>query len=122
MAAKESDSPTPAKPLVAFQPLVHPLLLRFRWHFDGDRNTNRIDKVRHDLLDFLEVAADESLTARISALSHSQSAVSARSFPVRRRAGPVGGEWIPRSQRGCESNPAKRDALRVALTFLHAVE
>lgn len=45
MAGKDSDSPMPAKPLVAFQPLVQPLLLRFRWHFDGDRNTNRIDKV-----------------------------------------------------------------------------
>lgn len=46
MAAKDTDSPMPSKPLIAFQPFVHPLLLRFRWHFDGDRNTNRIDKVR----------------------------------------------------------------------------
>lgn len=35
------------RPVLAIVPLVHPLLLRFRWHFDGDRNTNRIDKVSH---------------------------------------------------------------------------
>lgn len=34
------------KPLLALTPLVHPLLLRFKWQFEGDRSTNRIDKVR----------------------------------------------------------------------------
>lgn len=33
------------KPLLALAPLVHPLLLRFKWQFEGDRGTNRIDKV-----------------------------------------------------------------------------
>lgn len=33
------------KPLIAIQPLVAPLILRFRWHFEGSRGTNRIDKV-----------------------------------------------------------------------------
>jgi hypothetical protein len=32
--------------LLALQPLVHPLLLRFKWQFEGSRGTNRIDKVR----------------------------------------------------------------------------
>lgn len=30
-------------------PLVHPLLLRFKWQFDGDRSTNRIDKPEYPL-------------------------------------------------------------------------
>lgn len=30
--------------LLAVQTLLSPLLLRFRFHFDGDRNTNRLDK------------------------------------------------------------------------------
>ncbi|KAK4702207.1 RAD50-interacting protein 1, partial [Phenoliferia sp. Uapishka_3] len=37
------------KPLLALKPLVHPLLLRFRWQFDGDRGTNRIDKPEYPL-------------------------------------------------------------------------
>ncbi|GAA5831097.1 hypothetical protein JCM11251_005141 [Rhodosporidiobolus azoricus] len=37
------------KPLLALVPLVHPLLLRFKWHFDGDRGTNRIDKPEYPL-------------------------------------------------------------------------
>ncbi|KAK4049402.1 hypothetical protein OIV83_004135 [Microbotryomycetes sp. JL201] len=49
LAARDRDSPTPAKPLIAFQPLVHPLLLRFKWHFEGDKNTNRIDKPEYPL-------------------------------------------------------------------------
>ncbi|KAM0792870.1 hypothetical protein ACM66B_002633 [Microbotryomycetes sp. NB124-2] len=49
LAGKDGDSPTPAKPLIAFQPLVHPLLLRFKWHFEGDKNTNRIDKPEYPL-------------------------------------------------------------------------
>ncbi|PWZ03758.1 hypothetical protein BCV70DRAFT_197955 [Testicularia cyperi] len=32
------------QPLLATQILVEPLLLRFRYHFDGDRATNRLDK------------------------------------------------------------------------------
>ncbi|GEM09225.1 rint-1 family protein [Rhodotorula toruloides] len=41
-------SPKP-KPLLALGPLVHPLLLRFKWHFEGDRGTNRIDKPEYPL-------------------------------------------------------------------------
>ncbi|EGU13476.1 RINT-1 family protein [Rhodotorula toruloides ATCC 204091] len=37
------------KPLLALGPLVHPLLLRFKWHFEGDRGTNRIDKPEYPL-------------------------------------------------------------------------
>ncbi|GAA6047744.1 hypothetical protein JCM3770_001756 [Rhodotorula araucariae] len=37
------------KPLLALVPLVHPLLLRFKWHFEGDRTTNRIDKPEYPL-------------------------------------------------------------------------
>ncbi|GAA5936810.1 uncharacterized protein JCM15063_000067 [Sporobolomyces koalae] len=37
------------KPLLALVPLVHPLLLRFKWQFDGDRTTNRIDKPEYPL-------------------------------------------------------------------------
>ncbi|GAA5951427.1 hypothetical protein JCM21900_004406 [Sporobolomyces salmonicolor] len=37
------------KPLLALIPLVHPLLLRFKWQFDGDRSTNRIDKPEYPL-------------------------------------------------------------------------
>ncbi|GAA5857348.1 hypothetical protein JCM8547_002233 [Rhodosporidiobolus lusitaniae] len=37
------------KPLLALIPLVHPLLLRFKWQFDGDRTTNRIDKPEYPL-------------------------------------------------------------------------
>ncbi|KAL8291920.1 hypothetical protein RQP46_002178 [Phenoliferia psychrophenolica] len=42
-------APSDAKPLLALKPLVHPLLLRFRWQFDGDRGTNRIDKPEYPL-------------------------------------------------------------------------
>ncbi|BGP19054.1 hypothetical protein JCM10213v2_007137 [Rhodosporidiobolus nylandii] len=44
-------SPPSSKPkaLLALVPLVHPLLLRFRWQFDGDRGTNRIDKPEYPL-------------------------------------------------------------------------
>ncbi|GAA5871149.1 hypothetical protein JCM16303_001706 [Sporobolomyces ruberrimus] len=37
------------KPLLALVPLVHPLLLRFKWQFEGDRTTNRIDKPEYPL-------------------------------------------------------------------------
>ncbi|GJN87986.1 hypothetical protein Rhopal_000941-T1 [Rhodotorula paludigena] len=37
------------KPLLALAPLVHPLLLRFKWQFEGDRGTNRIDKPEYPL-------------------------------------------------------------------------
>ncbi|GAA5905863.1 hypothetical protein JCM8208_003360 [Rhodotorula glutinis] len=40
---------TKPKPLLALAPLVHPLLLRFKWQFDGDRSTNRIDKPEYPL-------------------------------------------------------------------------
>ena len=32
------------QPLLTTQCLIEPLLLRFRYHFDGDRSTNRLDK------------------------------------------------------------------------------
>ena len=40
-AAKEQPPPPP---LLPFEVLVKPLALRFRYHFEGDRPTNRIDK------------------------------------------------------------------------------
>lgn len=61
VACRQANNPIPAsnklsqsvsasssrpKPLLALQPLVHPLLLRFKWQFEGSRGTNRIDKVR----------------------------------------------------------------------------
>lgn len=39
----------PVKPLLALVPFVHPLLLRFKWHFEGTRSTNRIDKPEYPL-------------------------------------------------------------------------
>ncbi len=33
------------KPLLPFEVLVKPLALAFRYHFEGDRPTNRVDKV-----------------------------------------------------------------------------
>lgn len=33
------------KPLLSLEALVKSLELRFRYHFEGDRQTNRIDKV-----------------------------------------------------------------------------
>ncbi|GAA5884946.1 hypothetical protein JCM6882_007164 [Rhodosporidiobolus microsporus] len=43
------------KPFLALVPLVHPLLLRFKWHFDGDRGTNRIDKPEYPLSHILNL-------------------------------------------------------------------
>ncbi|BGP37330.1 hypothetical protein JCM10449v2_001235 [Rhodotorula kratochvilovae] len=43
------------KPLLALVPLVHPLLLRFKWHFEGDRSTNRIDKPEYPLSHILNL-------------------------------------------------------------------
>ncbi|SCV72603.1 BQ2448_4140 [Microbotryum intermedium] len=60
----------PARPLLALAPLVHPLLLRFRWHFDGDRNTNRIDKPEYPLSHMLNLlsAHDEFLSTEVQTL------------------------------------------------------
>ncbi|GAA5901887.1 uncharacterized protein JCM6883_000427 [Sporobolomyces salmoneus] len=44
-----STSTKKPKPLLALVPLVHPLLLRFKWQFDGSRSTNRIDKPEYPL-------------------------------------------------------------------------
>ncbi|GAA5979575.1 hypothetical protein JCM10908_002971 [Rhodotorula pacifica] len=44
-----SSSSSRPKPLLALQPLVHPLLLRFKWQFEGSRGTNRIDKPEYPL-------------------------------------------------------------------------
>ncbi|GAA5876838.1 hypothetical protein JCM3774_000787 [Rhodotorula dairenensis] len=44
-----SASSNRPKPLLALQPLVHPLLLRFKWQFEGSRGTNRIDKPEYPL-------------------------------------------------------------------------
>ncbi|GAA5984113.1 hypothetical protein JCM11641_000317 [Rhodosporidiobolus odoratus] len=43
------------KPLLALVPLVHPLLLRFKWQFEGDRGTNRIDKPEYPLSHILNL-------------------------------------------------------------------
>lgn len=40
------------------QPLISPLILRFRWHFEGSRGTNRIDKVSRNLSFILISQAD----------------------------------------------------------------
>lgn len=37
--------------------MVHPLDLRFKYHFSGDKPTNKLDKVRDQLLAF-----DETVT------------------------------------------------------------
>ncbi|GAA6059630.1 hypothetical protein JCM10212_004133 [Sporobolomyces blumeae] len=47
-ASKATQRKKP-KPLLALVPLVHPLLMRFKWQFDGDRTTNRIDKPEYPL-------------------------------------------------------------------------
>lgn len=36
----------PYPPLLAIEQMAAPLILRFRYHFDGKRPTNRLDKVR----------------------------------------------------------------------------
>jgi len=41
------SEPTKTVPLYALQALVVPVALRFKFHFDGDRPTNRPDKVGH---------------------------------------------------------------------------
>jgi hypothetical protein len=35
------------KGLYPLQAMVQPIALRFKYHFQGSRNTNRVDKVRH---------------------------------------------------------------------------
>ncbi|GAA5963767.1 hypothetical protein JCM3765_006844 [Sporobolomyces pararoseus] len=37
------------KPLLALVPLVHPLILRFKWQFSSNRSTNRLDKPEYAL-------------------------------------------------------------------------
>lgn len=41
----KSDSPEDPLVLLPMEVMVKPLQLRFRYHFDGDRPTNRLDKV-----------------------------------------------------------------------------
>ncbi|GAA6009959.1 hypothetical protein JCM11491_000881 [Sporobolomyces phaffii] len=53
-SAGAKPNPKP-KPLLALVPLVHPLLLRFKWQFDGDRSTNRIDKPEYPLAHVLNL-------------------------------------------------------------------
>ncbi|GAA5849815.1 hypothetical protein JCM5353_008618 [Sporobolomyces roseus] len=48
-ASKSALHSKKPKPLLALVPLVHPLLLRFKWQFDGERTTNRIDKPEYPL-------------------------------------------------------------------------
>lgn len=43
----EIESDSESRPLLPLEVLVKPLELRFRYHFEGDRQTNRVDKVRH---------------------------------------------------------------------------
>ncbi|GAA5982642.1 hypothetical protein JCM5350_002133 [Sporobolomyces pararoseus] len=38
-----------SKPLLAMVPLVHPLILRFKWQFSSNRSTNRLDKPEYPL-------------------------------------------------------------------------
>ena len=38
------------KGLYPLQAMVQPIALRFKYHFQGSRNTNRVDKVRRDNL------------------------------------------------------------------------
>lgn len=40
---REKDCP----PLLPLEVMVRPLALRFRYHFEGDKQTNRLDKVEH---------------------------------------------------------------------------
>ena len=39
-------TPDPAPGLYALQGLVQPVALRFKYHFEGTRATNKLDKVR----------------------------------------------------------------------------
>lgn len=43
--------------LFPLEVMVHPLDLRFKYHFSGDKPTNKLDKVRDQLLAF-----DETVT------------------------------------------------------------
>lgn len=38
-------APAEKDPLYSLQALVHPVSLRFKYHFEGSRQTNRLDKV-----------------------------------------------------------------------------
>jgi hypothetical protein len=40
------EAPTTTEGLYPLQALVQPIALRFKYHFDGARQTNRLDKVR----------------------------------------------------------------------------
>ena len=40
-----------AEGLYPLQALVHPIALRFRFHFEGQRPTNQLDKVREPPVD-----------------------------------------------------------------------
>lgn len=55
--------------LYSIQALVRPIAMRFRYHFQGSRNTNRVDKVG---LDQRVTMAQVSLTLCASLNGHSQ--------------------------------------------------
>lgn len=48
-ASTSAATSTLATPLLAITPFIQPLVLRFRWHFDGMRGTNRVDKPEYAL-------------------------------------------------------------------------
>ena len=57
---KERGPGEPLPPLHAMQLLVKPLILRFRYHFDGQRETNRIDKPEWFFAHIISGIADHS--------------------------------------------------------------
>lgn len=50
----------PYPPLLAIEQMAAPLILRFRYHFDGKRPTNRLDKPEWYLTHILELIKDHS--------------------------------------------------------------
>lgn len=59
-AAEARDKPTLPDVLLPFQVLVRPLEMRFRYHFEGDKPTNRMDRPEYFLAHITSLLDDYS--------------------------------------------------------------
>lgn len=92
-----------AKPLLALTPLVHPLILRFRWHFDGTRGTNRIDKVSRSQR--RKHSGTNASLARVSTVPRPESSVDTRALSHRGHSRAARHQWIRSRRCDGESHP-----------------
>lgn len=115
------DNPMPGRsiitstPLLALIPLVHPLLLRFRWHFDSERGTNRIDKVRKVAMSLLHFIDHLNNVAGIPTFSRSQPALDARTVLQRRYPGSARLKRVLRRRCYCKCSIQLSDDLLLTL-------